>query len=316
MSTSPSPIDALIERIGVTHFRQRYNIQIGHASTIFGQGRTLFHIENVKWVMVLIYHVLRLAGLYKQGVRNVLDIRITENSVTLPNLPDAFNGYTILHLSDLHIDITRGLTEAIIARVQDLTYDLCIITGDFRASTHGYYDKAIAETIKLRKHLQSPIYAVLGNHDFIEFVPSLEAAGIRFLLNETVTLSRGEAVIYLSGVDDPHMYETDNLQKTGDEIPTGATALLLAHSPEIYRKAAASGYDLMFCGHTHAGQICLPGRIPVFNNADCPRSLVYGRWRFANLQGYTSAGAGCSGVPVRFFCPPEITLHRLQCGER
>jgi uncharacterized protein len=308
--------DALIERIGATHFRQRFNIQIGYASNIFGQGRTLFHIENVRWLMVFLYYVLRLTGLYKQGLRNVKDIQITENNVFLPGLPEVFAGYTILHLSDLHLDITRGLTEAIIERVKDLTYDLCIITGDFRAGTTGYYKNAVDETIKLSKHLKPPIYAVLGNHDFIEFVPPLDAVGIQFLLNETVTLSRGAAAIYLSGVDDPHLYETDNLQKTGDEIPVGALAILLAHSPEIYRKAAASGYAFVFCGHTHAGQICLPGRIPVFNNANCPRSLVYGTWKFANLQGYTSAGAGCSGVPVRFFCPPEITLHRLQCGSR
>jgi predicted MPP superfamily phosphohydrolase len=311
MSDDAGNLEALIDRIGETHFRQRFNIQIGHAAEMFGQGRTLFHVENMEWLMVFIYYVLRITGFYRRGLRNVKDIRITENTVNLPELPKAFAGYTILHLSDLHLDITKGLTEAIIERVKDLDYDLCVITGDYRASTSGSYSLAIEETIKLIPHLKVPVYAVLGNHDFIEFVPPLEDAGITFLLNETVALQRDEAIIYLSGVDDPHLYETDNLHKTGDPIPAGSLSLLLAHSPEIYRRAAASGYDFILCGHTHAGQICLPGRKAILNNANCPRSMVYGSWRHENLQGYTSAGTGSCGVPARFFCPPEVTLHRL-----
>ena len=312
MSDDAGNLGALKDRIGETHFRQRFNIQIEHADEMFGQGRTLFHIENMEWVMVFIYYILRITGLYNRGLHNVLDIQVSENDVFLPGLPQSFEGFTILQLSDLHLDITKGLTEAVIERVKVLTYDLCVITGDYRASTSGSYKLAIAETIKLIPHLKAPVYAVLGNHDFIEFVPPLEAAGLTFLLNETVALSRGEAMIYLSGVDDPHLYETDNLHKTGDSIPADAVSILLAHSPEIYRKAAASGYDFMLCGHTHAGQICLPGRIPILVNANCPRSMVHGAWSYETLQGYTSAGTGSCGVPVRFFCPPEVTLHRLQ----
>ena len=311
MSDDANSLEALIDRIGETHFRQRFNIQIDHAAEIFGQGRTLFHIENVEGVMVFIYYVTRITGFYNRGLRNVKDIQVTENTVYLKSLPQAFEGYKLLHLSDLHLDITKGLAEAIIERVQGLTYDLCVITGDYRASTSGSYKLAIEETIKLIPHLKEPVYAILGNHDFIEFVPPLEEAGLAFLLNETVEIQRDDATIYLSGVDDPHLYETDNLQKTGDLIPAEATSILLAHSPEIYRKAAASGYDLVLCGHTHAGQICLPGRIPVLNNANCPRYMVYGPWQFENLQGYTSAGTGSCGVPARFNCPPEVTLHKL-----
>ena len=311
MSDDAGNLEALIDRIGETHFRQRFNIQIEHADEMFGQGRTLFHIENMEWVMVFIYYILRITGLYNRGLRNVLDIQVSENDVFLPGLPQSFEGFTILQLSDLHLDITKGLTEAVIERVKVLTYDLCVITGDYRASTSGSYSEAIEETIKLIPHLQEPVYAILGNHDFIEFVPPLEKAGLTFLLNETVEIGRGEASIYISGVDDPHLYETENLHKSGDLIPTEAISVLLAHSPEIYRKAAASGYDLMLSGHTHAGQICLPGRIAILNNANCPRSMVYGPWRHENLQGYTSAGTGSCGVPARFFCPPEVTLHRL-----
>ncbi|MFN2125242.1 MAG: metallophosphoesterase [Candidatus Promineifilaceae bacterium] len=301
----------LIERVGETHFRQRNTIEQHHAGDVFGRGRTRFHIENADWIMDALYSGLKWTGLFKRGLQNILDIKVVENNFFVPGLPRAFSGFTIMQLSDLHIDIAPGLAEAIIERLQSLEYDLCVITGDYKWRTEGPAEPALAELRKLVPYLQHPAYAVLGNHDFLEFVPPMEELGLPFLLNETVTLERNGERIYLSGVDDPHFYETYNLQKTGDKIPQSAVSILLAHSPEIYRQVAAAGYDIKLCGHTHAGQICLPGRIPLLNNANCPRDMVYGPWEFHRTQGYTSAGTGSSGVPVRFFCPPEITLHRL-----
>jgi predicted MPP superfamily phosphohydrolase len=301
----------LLERVGETHFQQRSTIERHHAGDVFGRGRTLFHIENADWVLDLLQSGLKWTGLFKRGLQNVLDIQIVENNFYVPGLPHAFAGFTIMQLSDLHIDITPGLAEAIIDRLRLLDYDLCVVTGDYKWRTSGSADRALAEMRKIVPYLQPPAYAVLGNHDFLEFVTPVEEMGLPFLLNETVVLEQSGERIYLSGVDDPHFYETDNLQKTGDKIPRGAVSILLAHSPEIYRQAAAAGYDIVLSGHTHAGQICLPGRIPILNNANCPREMVYGPWEFHKTQGYTSAGTGSSGVPVRFFCPPEITLHRL-----
>jgi predicted MPP superfamily phosphohydrolase len=85
----------------------------------------------------------------------------------------------------------------------------------------------------------------------------------------------------------------------------------LSHTPEVYRQAAHAGYDAFLCGHTHGGQICLPGGIPLTLDARCPRRLGRGAWRHQSMQGYTSAGAGTSIVNLRFNCPPEITLHTL-----
>ena len=93
MSDDAGNLEALIDRIGETHFRQRFNIQIEHADEMFGQGRTLFHIENMEWVMVFIYYILRITGLYNRGLRNVLDIQVSENDVFLPGLPQSFEGF-------------------------------------------------------------------------------------------------------------------------------------------------------------------------------------------------------------------------------
>lgn len=302
----------LLDRVGDTHLRQRLTIQVDHAGELLGRGRTLMHIENAEWLMIFIYYSLKLTGLFNYGRRNMLDIQRVENEVMIPGLPRAFDGFTLLHLSDLHLDIDPELTGAILDRLRGVPYDLCVVTGDFRASSSGGYNLALDYAAQLVKQLKPPVYAILGNHDFIEFVPPLEHAGYTFLLNETVAIEREGAKLYLSGIDDPHFYETDNLHRTRDAIPAGASSILLAHSPEIYRHAAAAGYDFMLSGHTHAGQFCLPGRIALQTNIKAPRRMAYGAWRYNAMQGYTSAGTGSCGVPARFFCPPEFTLHRLR----
>lgn len=313
MADSASFFPSLVARVGETHLRQRLTIQVEHAGELLGRGRTLLNIENAEWMMIILYNLLKVTRLYDWGHRNFLDIQCMENEVLLPGLPPAFDGFTLLQLSDLHLDIDPELTAAILTRLEGVAYDLCVITGDYRASSSGSYRTAVAYSAQLAAYLRPPVYAILGNHDFIEFVPPLEEAGLTFLLNETVRLERDGAAIYLSGVDDPHFYETDNLQKSRAEIPSNAVSILLAHSPELYRQASAAGYDFMLSGHTHAGQICLPGRIPLLGgNAKCPRAMYYGPWRYGAMQGYTSAGTGSCGVPVRFFCPPEFTLHRLR----
>jgi hypothetical protein len=169
---------------------------------------------------------------------------------------------------------------------------------------------------RIRERFQGELYAVLGNHDTIRMVPDLEALGIRLLLNEAVRIERGGEALYLAGVDDPHYYRADNLGAACRTIPDCATSLLLSHSPELYRHAAAAGFDLMLCGHTHGGQICLPGGIPLYCNMQAPRRLCAGPWQHHAMQGYTSRGCGASVVDVRLNCLPEVTLHRLCCVDQ
>jgi predicted MPP superfamily phosphohydrolase len=136
--------------------------------------------------------------------------------------------------------------------------------------------------------------------------------GIRMLLNESETIERGDQRIHLAGIDDAHFYRADNIEKAATGIPSAEFSILLSHTPEIYRQAALAEFDLLLSGHTHGGQICLPGGIPITLDSVLPRYMGSGAWKYRNLIGYTSVGAGSSIVPVRFNCPPEITLHRLQ----
>ena len=153
---------------------------------------------------------------------------------------------------------------------------------------------------------------MLGDHDTIRLVPKMEAMGYTLLINECTRIERGGEAIYLAGIDDAHFYRLENFQRAAHSIPSGAVSILLSHTPETYRQAADAGFNVMLCGHTHGGQICLPGGIPVLTLADSPRALARGPWRYRGMVGYTSAGTGTSIVDVRLNCPPEVTLHRLR----
>ena len=164
----------------------------------------------------------------------------------------------------------------------------------------------------MRAHLKGQIYGVLGNHDTIRMVPELEEMGIRMLLNECEVISRNNQRIYLAGIDDAHYYRVDNIEKAASEIPHDGFSILLSHTPEIYRQAAHAGFDLLLSGHTHGGQICLPGSIPITLDSVLPRHVGSGCWKYHDMIGYTSVGVGSSIVAVRLNCLPEITLHHLR----
>lgn len=302
----------LEERIGRVHLQQRLGIEVDHAAQVFGRGRTFFHIENWYSIHALIRLTLRGLGLYRRGLRNATAIQIRHNEVVMPRLPAAFDSFTLLHLSDLHLDADPAYPAALIEHLRQVTYDLCVITGDFRAKTHGPHAAALAALAQVRPHLRGPVYAVLGNHDSIRMAPGIEALKITLLLNESVPVERGGSTIHLAGIDDPHYYQVDNFDKVAAHLPPEDVSILLSHSPETYRHAAHAGFDLLLSGHTHGGQICLPGGIALMTNAACPRRYCQGAWRYHAMQGYTSVGSGASVVGVRFNCPPEITLHHLR----
>lgn len=302
----------LERRLGRLHARQRLGIENDHEAQIFGQGLNLFHIENWYSVHSFIRVALMLGGLYWRGRRNAERIQVRHNDITFAKLPAAFDGFTLLHISDLHADINEGALKRLTELVPELDYDVCVLTGDYRGATFGPSDAALAAVQRLRAGLREPIYGVLGNHDTIRMVPVLEEMGIRMLLNECEPLSRDGQTIYLAGIDDAHYFRVDNIEKAAAEIQHDKFSILLSHTPEIYRQAAHAGFDLLLGGHTHGGQICLPGSIPITLDSVLPRYMGAGAWKYHDMIGYTSVGAGTAIVPVRINCLPEITLHHLR----
>ncbi len=316
MTRSPEvkPLETLLRgRVGPTHLRQRLGLEADKEQHVFTKGRTFFHIENWYSVHSLIRNTLRLGMLLGRGRKNALELTVARNEIALADLPQAFDGYTILHLSDLHLDMNGELPAALIDRLQEVDYDLCVMTGDYRAKTFGPIDASLGAMQDVVAALKSDVFGILGNHDSLLMVPALEAMGVQMLLNETVEIERGGETISLSGIDDPHFYRVDNIEKAADQAADDTVSILLSHTPEVFQQAAHAGYDVYLCGHTHGGQICLPGGIPLMCNADAPREYCSGGWWYKNMQGYTSRGSGVSVVDVRFNCPPEITLHTLRC---
>ena len=301
-------------RLGPLHARQRLGIERDHEAQVFGQGLTFFHLENSSWAEWIIRNVLKATGLYWRARQNAERILVKRNEMRFKTLPPLFEGFTILHISDLHVDMNEVAMNRLIELVGSMQYDVCVLTGDYRGRTFGPFQPALDGVARLGTHLKQPIYAVLGNHDTIQMVPGLEAMGIRVLLNECETIVRKDQRIYLAGIDDAHFFRVDNIEKAALSIPRGEFSILLSHTPEVYRQAAHANFDLMLSGHTHGGQICLPGSIPIKLEAVLPRRMGAGPWQYRDMTGYTSVGAGSSVVPVRLNCPPEITLHHLRRG--
>jgi len=304
--------ELLEKRLGRLHAKLRLGIEADHEAQVFGQGINYFHIENLKLSHFAIWASLRLTGLYGRGQRNAAQIEVKQNYISSTRIPKAFDGYTILQLSDLHVDMSQDAMGRLTNILQNINYDLCALTGDYRGQTFGPYDATLAGMSRVCAEIRKPIYGVLGNHDTVRMLPGLEGMGIRMLLNECETIERDHQRIYLAGIDDAHFYRADNIEKAASEIPSGEFSILLSHTPEIYQPAALADFDLMLSGHTHGGQICLPGGIPITLSSVLPRSMGSGPWKYRNMIGYTSVGAGSSVVPVRFNCPPEITLHYRQ----
>ncbi len=307
-------LSVLEKRLGRRHARQRLGIERDHEAQVFGQGITFFHLENLEAGHAVIRAALMATGLYWRGLRNAAKVQLRRNVIRAPGLPPAFDGFTILQLADLHADISKAAMARVAELVRGLRYDVCVMTGDYRGKTCGPYDSSLGSMKAICAALEGPAYGVLGNHDTILMVPGLEAMGVKMLLNEADVIERGTERIHLAGIDDAHFYRVDNIEKAAERIPHEEFSILVTHTPEIYRQAAHADFDVLLSGHTHGGQICLPGGIPITLSAVLPRGLGSGAWRHHDMIGYTSVGCGSSVVPVRFNCPPEITLHELRCA--
>jgi len=285
------------------------------------------HIPLFRWQVMLnltsflshqvfLAGLFRLTGLYGAGVRNALRVQVEETSFHFESLPDSFDRFRILLLTDLHLDGLENLTDILIEKVKNIDADLCLIGGDIRMKTYGPIAPCLRQLRRLLPHIKARhgILGVLGNHDCIEMTPDFEECGIIMLINDSWEISRNGQRIWIVGVDDPHYYKTDNARQACQRVPQNDFKIFLAHTPEAYKRAAACKAHLYLCGHTHGGQICLADKRPILTNSKAPRFTARGSWTYQGMSGYTSRGAGVSGVPLRFNCPGEISLITLRKG--
>lgn len=239
-------------------------------------------------------------------------LAIERQQIYLRRLPKALDGLRIVHLSDLHYGPLANLEhlKRAVEAANDLRPDLIALTGDYISHDRAY----AAPCAELVGHLRARygVYAVLGNHDHwtdAALISDLfRAEGIRMLVNEGMRLDIDDSSFWLAGVDDK-MVGLEDLPLALAGSVDGEFKLVLAHNPIILRRAARAGVDLVLSGHTHGGQVTL--RSEKSRTGRPRRRLLRGLARSGNTQIYVSRGLGTVVLPIRYGCPPEVSLLEL-----
>lgn len=251
------------------------------------------------------------AALFSYLYYDVHAVRVTSYKIPVRELPRAFEGYTILQISDLHNKEFGTDQEELIELISSLKYDLVVVTGDL-INKYNPDEKPIGDL--LRSLVDKEVYFVPGNHEWwtgYTIRSLLEEAGVERLENRAVRIKRGNAGFWLVGVDDPYLGRAD-LTLAQADIDTSEPRILLAHAPGIFPQAVSSGVDLVLVGHTHGGQIRIPlvGAILAPGQGFFPK-YDYGLFTEGRTRMIVNCGLGESGIPVRTFNRPEIVLATL-----
>jgi len=256
-------------------------------------------------------------------------LSITRLTVSSGKIPSGFNGFRIVHLSDLHGKNFGFGQRPLLGAVRRQRPDIIVFTGDMIDSdTPG--DRLRSLTLMRGLMKIAPVYWVTGNNDRVPDAASLEdeltAAGVNVLNNRGLALSRSGQSIWLSGIDDPlfgspsgsrdtEAIVNENMDRSLQERPAGLYSLLLSHRPEILPFYARKGFDLIFAGHAHGGQIRLPFLGPLYapDQGFFPK-LTEGAHREGNSVMVISRGLGNSVIPQRLFNRPEVVVVTLQAA--
>jgi uncharacterized protein len=242
--------------------------------------------------------------------------------IKLKRLPEAFDGFRIAQLSDIHFGpyMTRPELDRSVELAKQFKPDLVALTGDF--VSHPWHQRNGREGAKNAEPCADafaswksvPILAVLGNHDHWNnadlISEALEDRGIEVLRNGARLLEKDGQRFWIAGVDDVLEGQAD-LSRTTAGIPAGEMTLLLAHEPDYADLASKAGVDLQLSGHSHGGQVRVPGIGPIVL-PELARKYHTGLNQVGNLQVYTTRGIGVINPPVRLNCPPEVTLITLR----
>jgi predicted MPP superfamily phosphohydrolase len=241
-------------------------------------------------------------------------IEVTEHPIWLDRLPEAFRGFRIVQLTDIHHGLFLPLQAVIdaVKLVNHLEPDLVALTGDFVTYSQAYIAPVAAVLGCLRARYG--VFAVLGNHDFRvgaeQLTRALRREKIAVVRNRHSPIRRAGQTLYIAGVDDLR-YRAD-LQRALRGIPAGAPSILLSHNPAIIRRAARCGVNLVLSGHTHGGQVNLPLLGNIYGRSPEQLRFKVGWDRLGPTQIYVSRGIGTVVLPVRLRCPAEVPQFHLQ----
>ncbi|ODU00590.1 MAG: hypothetical protein ABS79_03060 [Planctomycetes bacterium SCN 63-9] len=241
--------------------------------------------------------------------------RVTPQTVVLPRLPNAFDGTTIALLADIHHG--QYVPLAYIRRVVEMTNalrpDIVVLAGDLVDRDAAYIEPGVAALAKLEGKLGR--FAVLGNHDNRGYAPrsraAVDASGFDRIDNRGVWLERGGDRLRIGGVGDLWTDFQDPLSAIGDATEADSV-ILLSHNPDYAERLLDDRVSLMLSGHTHGGQVIIPGYGAPVVPSDYGQKYVYGLNQGPRCQVFTTRGVGTISPPVRFLCRPEIALITLR----
>lgn len=240
-------------------------------------------------------------------------LSIEHTRIQLNRLPKAFDGFRVVQLSDVHHGpfSNKEQIEQAVDTANRLKPDIIALTGDY-ISKERHYAAPCAEMLG-RLEARHGVYAVLGNHDHwvdAALITDLfRAEGITVLINEGTRFEKNGAAFWLAGVDDT-MVGLEDLSLALAGARSDEMKLLLAHNPVVLRRAARASVDLILSGHTHGGQVAIRGERSA--SGKVRRRLLKGLGRQGNTQIYVNRGLGTVVLPIRYGCPPEISLLELR----
>jgi len=237
-------------------------------------------------------------------------IRIENISIEIKNLPSSFKGARIAHLSDIHSRSFGEKEKEILEKLNQLKPDFVFITGDFVEWTTKDLNSCRDFWKELSKNYPQRIFGVLGNHEhrhlkFKTIKKLLEESGIEILENESIKIEKDGEFIYLIGLDDPHG-KYDDIEKATTGLEDETSKILIAHSPEIFRKLKGKNIDLVLVGHTHGGQINVPFITDLFIPLKYDKKYKRGLFKEDSTYLYINRGIGLTFIPFRFNSFPEI----------
>ena len=257
---------------------------------------------------------LNLSEAARSALTEPFRLTVEHQAIYLPRLPRAFDGFRIVQLSDIHHSPFTSVKqiERAVETANSLLPDMIALTGDY-VSKERRYAAPCAELLGSLT-ARHGVFAVLGNHDHwtdAALITDLfRAEGITVLVNQGMRFEKDGSAFWLAGVDDT-MVGLEDLSLALAGASDDEMKLLLAHNPVILRKAARAGVDLVLSGHTHGGQVNL--RSERSETRRPRRRHLKGLGRLDETQIYVTRGLGTVVLPVRFGCPPEVSLLELRC---
>ena len=293
-------------------------------------------LQMLNWILALSRRqflatsVLGATSLAAAGVgslyRDTTDVKATRLEIRLQRLPSSLDGLRIVQLSDFHYDryVDARVINSAVRTANQLQPDLVVLTGDFvtQGRYSGHHDPPAARNAEpcsqilagLRPRLGT--FAVLGNHDYFTdpdlVAEILRGRGFHVLRNQSFPIEVDSTRLWIAGVNDV-VAGADDLDLALRDVPYSEAVVLLAHEPDFADRVPPHSVDLQLSGHSHGGQIVLPITGPPYL-PPLARKYPWGLRRVGSLTLYTNRGIGTIILPVRFNCPPEVTLFTLRAA--